>query len=544
MSTDQRDSEHQLPVPPLPSPEGRAPEAGPGELPESHPRMGWWRWAVPLGVGLLGVLGGMTAHPNLPPLGLATYVGQFQAGPRSTVANHGYGSLEDLATVSTPSYRATIMPKAVGMQFLNVSAATLRQAHFVMYAKPPHRAWRTMPVSIGQDGFVGYRVKVPMARGPWTFRLEAARIGVFPPWTVTVDPSAHLLPPSSAGRQALAVLNAVRAGEGSNPVSWSARLELASARHARYVAHFGYNHPSFHVEQPGPYYTGRYPWDRDLAAGWPDTSTGEVGIAGSTPVSGPLFIGELLDTVFHRLGLLSPNAYAVGYGAASGPGTAAEVMDIAYGYRPDLPKAVAYPAPGSTGVATLWTDLESPSPVAGGEGQVFGYPITLDCPTVDLLGEASADLTTVRGTVVPTVYDHPGVGAMAGNQLALVPKQPLAPDTTYVVTVEAFAVKFNNGSTGTLAERWTFRTGGGGQSVYVVPEPHRLLIAVDQAGVGPPPAERVSVALRQGRREVHLAARIRGGVGGLAVPAALRGRWQVVVTTPHGNRGTTWWHAS
>ena len=520
---------------PVGHPESAAP-------PHTTPR--WSRWALLLVVSAAGVVGGFSGQPSGPPLALATYVGHFQAGPASTALNHGYGGLQDLATVPTPSYRTRVAPKALGMQFLNVSPATLRSARFVMYAHPPRDGWRTVPVTFGADGFVGYRPPKPLRRGAWQFRLESQRLGVFPPWTVTVAADQRLPLPTAAGRSALAFLNAARAAEGSSPVAWSRRLTVAARAHALYVGHLGYHDPSFHVEKPGPYFTGRFPWDRDLAAGWPDTSTGEVGIGGPSAVPGPLFIGELLDTVYHRLGLLSPNAYAVGYGADVGPKSAAEIMDIAYGYRPTLPRAVAYPKPGTTGVATTWTDLESPSPVPHGQGQAFGYPITLDCPTVARLGQVSGDVTLPSGAVVPVVLDRPGTGGLAPNQLAMVPKEPLAPDTTYVVTVEAALVDYNDGHVGSLAERWSFRTGGGAQSVYAVAHGRRLQIAVDEAGVGPPVAETVQVTLTQGARRIQLSARVAHGLGSAVLPRGLHGSWTVVVSTPHGNRGETGWQAS
>ena len=517
---------------------------GPGRAspPRTTPR--WSRWALLLVVSAAGIVGGLSAQPSGPPLALATYVGHFQAGPASTALNHGYGSLEDLATVPTPSYRATVAPKALGMQFLNVSRATLRSAHFVMYAHPPRSGWRTVPVTIGGNGFVGYRPPQPLRRGAWQFRLESQRLGVFSPWTVTVAAEQALPPPTPAGLTALAFLNAARAAEGSRPVVWSRRLSVAARAHALYLGHLGYHDPSFHVEKPGPFFTGRFPWDRDMAAGWTDTSTGEVGIGGPSPVPGPLFIAELLDTVYHRLGLMSPNAYAAGYGADVGPKSAAEIMDIAYGYRPTLPRAVAYPKPGTTGVATTWTDFESPSPVPHGHGQVFGYPITLDCPTVARLGQVSADVTLPSGTVVPVMLDRPGTGGLAPNQLAMVPKEPLAPDTTYVVTVEAASVQYNDGHVGSLAERWAFHTGGGAQSVYAAAGGRRLQVAIDEAGGGPPVAETVRATLMQGARRIQLSVRVAHGLGSTALPRGLHGSWTVVVTTPHGNRGETRWQAS
>lgn len=493
-------------------------------------------WVWPALLAVVGGLGGSAAPAAIPPLSWVAYLGHYQAGPDSTVANHGYAPPEDVESIPVQSYTASVQPKAIGVQFLDASARELKRQHLVMTMKTAQGRTQRVPVEVSRTGFVGYRPPHPLAPGRYTFRVGSLQLGYTPSWTVTIDPTLTLPAPSADGLEALALLNQVRAGLGLNPAVWSANLALAAGRHAQYVAHWGYNHPSFHVEKKGPLYFGTYPWDRDLRAGWMDASTGEVGIASSRPVAGPEFVAALLDTVYHRLGLLSANLTAVGMQRAQGAMDDAAMMDTAYGYRQDLPLAIAFPPAGAVGVPTDWYDNEDPDPVPNGQGGLYGYPITLDCPTVSSLGAVAMELVQ-GGVVVPTYMDRPGQGDMQPNQVALVPKSPLKADATYEVAVVSQNVRFNDGSLGVLDERWTFTTGGS-QSVYAAVFGRRVMAAVDTpGGVSPAHSTTVTVIFRRGARSVRVAVRVGpSGVGWAALPALGRGVWTLLAVTPSGNQ--------
>lgn len=487
----------------------------------------------------LGVAGGAVHPASLPPVALMTYNGSFHGGPRSTASNHGYASPNNIVAIPVKSYTAVVTPKAVGVQFLDASATELENQGLVMTATTPTGQQYQEPLTFTRSGFVGYAPTHPFTPGRWTFQLGSSYLGYTPTWTVTIAPKLKLSPPTANGLAALATLNAMRETLGLAPVTWSERLQLASLQHARYLGHYGYHRPSFHMEKPGPLYFAKAPWDRDLKAGWPDASTGEVGVAAPYAVAGPMFIAALTDTVYHRLGLLSPNVLAAGMARWKGSQVAASIMDMSFGYRSNLPLAEVYPVPGARGVATSWQDNEVPDPVPHGRGGVYGYPITADFPTVRNLGTVAAELAGPTGAVVPTYFDAPGQGGTQPDQLGLVPKVPLRPHTTYTVTIVSDSVRFNDGSLGNLAERWHFTTGGGSESPYLVPDGSHLLVVVDvpgQFGAGHPVP--VSIVLTHGKLRIPLTATVGpSGVLTLPMPTLTPGQWSGVVTTNTENQG-------
>lgn len=484
-----------------------------------------------------GAFGGRALIPALPPLAWLAYVGHFVAGPASTQKNHGYGPPDQIASIPVESYTASVRPSAIGVQFIAASAPELRRQHLTMTIRAGKGKPHPVPITVTPDGFAGWRLPKALSPGQYTFQIGSQALGVTPSWTVTLNPTLKLPPPGTEGEEARAVLNQVRAGLGLDPTLFSPELELAARYHARYVAHYGYNHPSFHVESRGPLYFGTNPWDRDLRAGWMDASTGEVGIAASNPVPGPLFIAALLDTVYHRLGLLDPNLNAVGMASAAGAEAGATMMDLSYVYRTDLPLAMAYPPPGAVGVATAWYDNEAPDPVPHGQGGLFGYPITLDFPTVDTLGHVAIALVQ-DGHVVPAYVDPPGAGDMEPNQVALVPKAPLQPATTYEVVAVSQNALFNDGTTRAVTERWTFSTGHD-TSVYTGVYRRALLVAVDTPGALPPGlATVVHVTFLNGKAAVPLTVHVgASGVAAVPLPALTPGRWTILAVTGGGNEG-------
>jgi len=485
--------------------------------------------------GILGAIGGRMAPAMLSPLGWVAYLGSYQAGPMSTAANHGYAPPNEVQSIPVESYTASVEPAAIGVQFMDASAKELKRQHLQMTMRQGSGPPRRVPVEVTGTGFAGYRPAHPLSPGRYQFRLGSPQLGYTPTWTVTIQPTLTLAPPNQDGLQAMALLNQLRAALGLPAVTWSANLALAAGFHAAYVAHYGYNHPSFHIEEQGPLYFGTHPWDRDLRAGWRDASTGEVGIAAANPVPGPVFVAALIDTVYHRLGLLSANLTAVGMERVRGASDAAAMMDTAYGYRPNLPLAIAYPPPNAVGVPTEWFDNEDPDPVPNGQGGLYGFPITLDCPTVDSLGSVTMALLQ-GGVVVPSYLDRPGVGDMQPNQVALVPKSPLRPDTTYEVVMVSPNVQFNDGLVMPLDERWLFTTGGN-QSVFAAVYGRRVMAVVDTpGGVGPAHPARVRVVFRHGSSVRAVTVLVgASGLGWRPLPPLGRGRWTLTASLPTGN---------
>jgi hypothetical protein len=266
---------------------------------------------------------------------------------------------------------------------------------------------------------------------------------------------------------------------------------------------------------------------------------------------GGTVIAALLDTVYHRLALLAAKLTTMGFATAAGSQTAAAIANLGYGYPSTLRLAVAYPAPGQVGVPRAWLDNESPDPVPHGTGGVYGYPVTLDFPTVDRLGPTSMALIGPGGPTA-TWVDAPGRGDMDQNQVALVPKRALRPDAWYTVAMRSPHAVFMDGTHGALAEHWRFRTAAADQSVFVAAAADRLVVAVDDAAsdvVAAGVPLRVSLAYRHSARG--------GGVGwkrltlhavtgpdGLAVirlPGSGGAPYTARVTTQSGGQGVATW---
>lgn len=416
-------------------------------------------------------------------------------GPYSTRANDGYEGSNAMSPVVPSSYTAFFPPRTIGIQFISDSPRHLAGDGLSIALSSPHGPVTTGPMEYQSDGFAGVLTHSPLAPGRYRvlFRSPGFQTAQSA-WNLTVRSlparqqaaeRACLVPALAPAY--LATLNAERQTLGEAAVQWNASLAWAAAAHALYVQRNGYDAPSFHLESAkSPDFTGLNPWDRDMAFGWDSPLDGEVGIEWTKAMPAAAVIQNLVDTVYHRLSLLSPNVLAVGAGQSTGA-TGAVVMDLGYGYRAHLPLAITYPASGQAGVPTGWTDMESPDPVPGGFSRKFGYPVTVDFPTVQQLEGVHAELSTA-GKAVAIYLDSPGVGGMADNQLGIVPRRVLFPDTTYAVKVSAQAL-FNSQVKKPVALRWYFSTGATDQSVAVDPVTSgEVAVSVVHAGSGRPVA--------------------------------------------------------
>ncbi|CAB1129735.1 CAP domain-containing protein [Candidatus Hydrogenisulfobacillus filiaventi] len=460
-------------------------------------------------------------------------------GPHCTRCNHGYEGADELSPVLPPSYAARIRPRRLGIQFVGDDPHRLRRDGLALSLTGP--GWRgRLPLRFGPAGFGGGAVP-PAGSGRWQLHLVAPGFPATGGWTVTVRPCSG--PPAAGPGRWLPALNALRRVLGEDPAAWSAPLARAAAAHAAYLARNGYDRPSFHLEDAGrPGFTGRDPALRDLAWGFRSPLVGEEGAEWRTPRPGPVVVLTLVNTVSHRLGLLSPNLLAAGAAQAGGPHGAA-VMDLGYGYRDDLPPAVVYPFPGQNGVPVAWEDREEPDPVPHGFGRRFGYPLTVDFPTA-----AAVQLVAVRlqpagsgARPLPLITDAPGRRGLGPNQVGLVPMAPLWPFTVYQATLRA-RVRFNDGRSRAVTVRWRFATGGGAEAVAAAPARHGIWVAVGPAG-GERPAPGVAVEVRQtpGGRVLG---RGRTGAAGMAFIPLRRppaGGERLMVLTRGGNGALVDW---
>ncbi|MCY0864443.1 MAG: CAP domain-containing protein [Sulfobacillus sp.] len=408
-----------------------------------------------------------------------------QFGPWATAAHDGYESGDLISPIVPPPVVNQVSPRWLGVQFIGDSRQHLLHDDLRLTVAKAGKLVVDQRLTEEYNGFVGFRLRHPLAPGTYRASLVAPGFSGSPEtWSFTVrkNPIALNRTPSRNVARVLAALNTLRTVMGLSPVAFDASLAAASEAHVLYLARHGYDTPSFHEESSGQTgFTGVNPWDRDLAFGWPEPVAGEVGIETGSPILPEFLVQDLIDTVYHRLALLSDNLESLGLGEHWGDNGSA-VMDLGFGYRPTLPSAIVYPYPGQPGVPTRWVDWESPDPAGSGEGQTFGYPITVDLPTVDRV--MSWRLTLWKsGRPVPGITDAPGTGDLDPNQAGFIPQSPLAPDTPYTVVVRGRA-QYNGGVTKAFAYTWTFATGGGGLSVSAAVEPPRVILGVSQTGTG------------------------------------------------------------
>lgn len=412
----------------------------------------------------------------------------FLFGPYSTGENFGYESNAQISPIIPTSYTTWRAPKMVGVQFIGDAPANLRADHFSLSITGPKGPVTGLKADYQVSGFIGYKLPrltygtyhvvfyTPLfkrSKSSWTLSIVKPKVPL-----VAVHETA-------SDRISLDTLNAYRSLLNEPPVTWSSTLADAAMAHAQYLKVNGYGAPSFHMESPGRTdFTARTPWGRDLRYGWQSALDGEVGIEWTNPLPPVAVVQDLMDTVFHRLSLLSGNLLKSGEGSSAG-NTGAVVMDLGYGYSAKLPLAVPYPRPGETGVPTAWIDLESPDPVPHGFGHRYGYPITIDFPTIESFRSVQFGLFLGHRRV-PVYLDHPGINSLSDNQIAMVPKLRLFPDTVYSVSVQAQAL-FNSGAIRPVNLHWSFETGGGSESLAVAPmSSHQAVVSVVRAGGGNP----------------------------------------------------------
>lgn len=234
----------------------------------------------------------------------------------------------------------------------------------------------------------------------------------------------------------LATHNAYRSAIGAPVVAGDAQLDAAARNHANYLI---LNRSGGHFEQVGnPGFTGYAPQDRASAAGFRGYTVSEV----VTRLGDGVRV--LWNAPYHRLGMMHPQAVAVGWS-----GMSRTVGDIAYDFGRPAPDVLRSPAAGQTGVPTSWSGDEYPAPQPADAAGPFGYPIMLVYShgrRVDLRG---AQLSTPDGRplafyVAPQEYET--------DYQVLVPRDPLPPATRIHVRMDLTV------SGEDLTNEWDFTT--------------------------------------------------------------------------------------
>jgi len=260
-------------------------------------------------------------------------------------------------------------------------------------------------------------------------------------------------------RQALYWVNTFRVRAGLAPLDQEASLNAASTGHANFILQNGdlYLEQGLSVHEQDPerpgYFGARF-WDRFEVTGYNGKPFREV-IAYHSQAS--TAIAHWMETVYHRLPIIHPNAQHIGYGEAHLVNDRVNVLDIGAGngWAPILPGGIVWPPDGATQVALSWDGLESPQPPIPPSGFPSGPVVTLTFPSGTDFAIAEHSITdSVTGDELPHMFLTPANDENLAEEssVALYSHNALLPARTYTVRLKGVVQ-------GAVYERqWSFTT--------------------------------------------------------------------------------------
>jgi hypothetical protein len=262
-------------------------------------------------------------------------------------------------------------------------------------------------------------------------------------------------PPGAAA--AYTTENTARAAMGIPCASLVPALDTSATDHCNYyVANVGDSscEGDPHVEVQGcSMYVAAQFYQREMAAGY----TGLGAFEDMAFVdNGTTATQTFIDSVWHRIPVLSPWVRDMGYGGGMGNGTGCDTIDFGVGASTPLSATAVYPYPGQTGVPTSFNGaLEGPTPPEPPSGWPSGYPIsvymfgamTAPVHTITVVGDSTPiahQFISYMGAGDPdgllaacsTSYMGPGGNECAGAGFILYTNAPMTSSTQYHVHVE------------------------------------------------------------------------------------------------------------
>lgn len=380
-----------------------------------------------------------------------------------------------------------------------------------------------------ETGLVRYTPPAPLAPGEHRVKLSVevrARSGrwdydpLVEEFAVTVaQDSAETLPqPGPEELRALQRVNFYRTAAGVDPVVYEPALAAAALGHARYLV----ANPDGIASDPhgetdaAAQFTGATHQDRAYYFGYGGPVSEVINFTDRAEDA----VDSWMHTLYHRIPLLRPGMRSLGYGLASGHENLVNVLEL--GRTDAVRDTVIYPYAGQTDVPVGWDGAESPDPMAlyPGASKPVGETITLTFGgTVRRLNLTGGKLTGPDGAV-PVMTFEPENDTHLKDTVALIPRAPLVPGTTY--SVELAGEVDRGAGMQPFVRRWRFTT-----ATEQVPVPQRRVNTV-QDGV----VQRVQV---EGTGFAPGLRAFLGGlpVGGLRVESAER----ISFDPPAGFRG-------
>jgi len=240
---------------------------------------------------------------------------------------------------------------------------------------------------------------------------------------------------------AIAVLNDLRASAGLAPVRHDPVVSLGAQWHADYLWENRALGDDLHPHEENgalPGYSGAHYWERMEAAGVDLGIQPALGEVVATHPRAESAVVHWVETAYHRLPLLAPEAAAVGYGHRVGQGAATNVMDLVARPQPESawPPVVVWPPPDAADVKPWWDGLEWPRPAEPPGGFPSGPVLSVQTVSGVAL---EVDEHTLRGedaVAVPHVFlsadNDPN---LRGSAVLFYANAPLQPGRRYTAHV-------------------------------------------------------------------------------------------------------------
>src|SRR5581483_11216516 len=168
----------------------------------------------------------------------------------------------------------------------------------------------------------------------------------------------------------------------------------------------------------------------------------DIAIGDYDPLDG---LDAWMATFYHRVPILDPQLRTIGFGCARGRKLGwIAVLNVGTGRdRAARPEPVFYPVPDQKDVPLSFpAGGEEPNPIPEDTDGKAGYPITATFPDRTAPARAKGTLTDDQGRAVPCWFSSPEQPANPqyprhqGTTVCLIPKDPLAPGTTYQVRLQ------------------------------------------------------------------------------------------------------------
>jgi hypothetical protein len=263
-------------------------------------------------------------------------------------------------------------------------------------------------------------------------------------------------------------LNEIRLSAGLGMLAQSTAMDQAAQAHAQWIIA---NDSFSHEEVAGTIgFLAVDWWLRDEVFGYVPVGGEELMADSSYGAAG---VDVLVNGVYHRAGMLAFEPVDVGIGWSAGAATHVSTPLVIDMTRPgtDTTRGFGQSAQASIHGAAIWPidgardvplrlGAEIPNPVPSQDVLSLGTPASVTVNEEATISATAFVLTNgATGAVVPTQVVSSGHDPnllVPRSFIALVPLDPLSPNTTYSVTFAGSTVEAVTGAKGVINRSWSF----------------------------------------------------------------------------------------